>query len=327
MPKQANPPSDFVPPDALSVVHPKLQSLREALNRVILGKPLQVDQMLIALLAGGHVLLEDIPGIGKTTLAKAFALATGCQFRRIQFTPDLLPSDVIGASIYNPVDHAFHFKSGPVFTQILMADEINRASPRTQSSLLEVMAEQQITVDGQAYTLESPFMVIATQNPVEYQGTYPLPEAQLDRFMLCLRLGYPDLTQELAMLYDHEHGLPLQQLQPVLSPVEICAFQKTVQNVAVHRDIGTYIIKLVDATRKHSAIQLGASPRAGLALFQAVKAHALLAGRDYVLPEDVKSLAAAVLAHRLQLDAKARYQGMGKVDVVLECLEQIAVPR
>lgn len=307
--------------------HPKLQDLRTALNRVILGKPEQVDQMLIALLAGGHVLLEDIPGIGKTTLAKAFALATGCQFRRIQFTPDLLPSDVIGASIYNPVDHAFHFKSGPVFTQILMADEINRASPRTQSSLLEVMAEQQVTVDGHAYALESPFMVIATQNPVEYQGTYPLPEAQLDRFMLCLRLGYPNLEQELAMLYDHEHTLPLQQLQPLLTPAEICAVQKTVQAVAVHRDIGTYIIKLVDATRKHLAIQLGASPRAGLALFQAVKAHALLAGRDFVLPEDVKSLAPVVLAHRLQLDAKARYQGISKVDVVLECLEQVAVPR
>jgi MoxR-like ATPase len=308
-------------------LHASLLALRTALNRVILGKPEQVDLMLVALFGCGHVLLEDIPGIGKTTLAKAFALATGCQFRRIQFTPDLLPSDVIGASIYNPVDHAFHFKSGPVFTQILMADEINRASPRTQSSLLEVMAEQQVTVDGQGYTLESPFMVIATQNPVEYQGTYPLPEAQLDRFMLCLRMGYPGAEQELAMLYDHEHSHPLKHLEPVLDPTEICEIQKAVQAVSVHKDIGIYIIKLIEATRKHAAIQLGASPRAGLSLFQAVKAYALLAGRNYVLPEDVKKLAPSVLAHRLLLDAKARYQGIGKADVVAECLDQVAVPR
>ncbi|PIQ25011.1 hypothetical protein COW36_16290 [bacterium (Candidatus Blackallbacteria) CG17_big_fil_post_rev_8_21_14_2_50_48_46] len=306
---------------------PALKELRAALNRVILGKPEQIELMLVALLARGHVLLEDIPGIGKTTLAKAFALATGCDFSRIQFTPDLLPSDVIGASIYNPVDHAFHFKQGPVFTQILMADEINRASPRTQSSLLEVMAEQQVTVDGQRVALASPFMVIATQNPVEFQGTYPLPEAQLDRFMLRLSLGYPSSDQELAMLYQHEYTLPLQALKPLLSPEEICDFQEEVKKVTVHQDLGTYIIRLIEASRQHSAVQLGASPRGGLALFQAVKARALLEGRNYVLPEDVKALAEPVLAHRLLLDSKARYQGISKTEVIEACLKQVAVPR
>lgn len=306
---------------------PALEGLREALNRVILGKPVQIDLMLVALLARGHVLLEDIPGIGKTTLAKAFARGTGCHFSRIQFTPDLLPSDVIGASIYNPVDHAFHFKQGPVFTQILMADEINRASPRTQSSLLEVMAEQQVTVDGQRIPLKPPFMVIATQNPVEFQGTYPLPEAQLDRFMLSLSLGYPEPAQELAMLFEYEHAQPLEQLHALLTPVQICQFQAQVQQVSVHRDLGAYLIRLVQATRMHPAVQLGVSPRGGLALFQAIKARALLEGRNYALPEDLKALAEAVLAHRLILDAKARYQGVSKRDVIVACLEQVPVPR
>lgn len=310
-----------------ALIHPALQALRSRLNQIILGKPTQIDLMLVALLARGHVLLEDIPGIGKTTLAKAFARGSGCRFSRIQFTPDLLPSDVIGASIYNPVDHAFHFKQGPIFTQILMADEINRASPRTQSSLLEVMAEQQVTVDGQRIPLESPFMVIATQNPVEFQGTYPLPEAQLDRFMLSLSLGYPDPEQELQMLFAHAQSQPLEHMAPLLTPEQICHFQAQVQQVTVHRDLGAYLIRLVEATRTHPAVQLGVSPRGGLALFQAIKARALLEGRSYALPEDLQALAEAVLAHRLILDAKARYQGVSKRDVISACLENVPVPR
>lgn len=304
----------------------KIQALQSVLNQVILGKNEVIEYLLIALLAEGHILLEDIPGIGKTTLAKAFAQTLDCVFRRIQFTPDLLPSDVIGTSIYHPSDQRFHFQEGPIFTQILMADEINRASPRTQSSLLEAMAERQVTVDGHRTSLGPPFLVIATQNPLEYQGTYPLPEAQLDRFMMRLELGYPDPEHELDMLTGRSKQLSVHDLKPILHLTDLLKLQKAVHKIHLDRDLAIYLMKIVTATRSFENIELGVSPRGSLALHQAARARALIKGRDYVLPEDIRNLAVPVLAHRIILRSQATFQGLKKTSLLEEILAQIPSP-
>ena len=308
----------------------KIQSVLQVLNQVIHGKSEITELMLVALLAQGHVLLEDIPGIGKTTLAKAFARSIQCQFHRIQFTPDLMPSDVIGTMIYHPSDQGFHFQEGPVFTQILMADEINRASPRTQSSLLEAMAEAQVTVDGQSRSLGPPFMVLATQNPSDYQGTYPLPEAQLDRFMMRLEIGYPNPQQELEMLFSQLDHHPLDDIQAVLGVQELLSLQQAVLKVNVHQDIAVYLLKIIEQSRSATKdVLLGISPRGSLALFQAARARALLKGRNYVIPEDIHALSVPVLAHRLILRARSSTslnQSKHKIEIMRELLQSIPVP-
>ena len=304
----------------------RLHRVESHLNQIILGKAEVIEHLLVALLAQGHVLLEDIPGLGKTTLAKAFAQSLHCTFRRVQFTPDLLPSDVLGTSIYNPGDQNFHFQEGPIFTQIFMADEINRASPRTQSSLLEAMAERQISVEGEQRLLATPFLVIATQNPIEYQGTYPLPEAQLDRFLLALTLGYPAPEYELQMLYQQAYQ-PL-AAQDQLLPTEVLALQAQVNAVVLHEDLARYILKLVHATREQAdRIKLGASPRATRDLFQSAKARALLKGRDFVTPEDIQRPAAPVLSHRLVMQGQGLQQSVSARQWVTEMVQSIAPPR
>lgn len=303
-----------------------LQALRENLEKVILGKPEAVEHLLIALLGGGHILMEDVPGVGKTTLARALSLSVKGCFSRIQFTPDLLPADVLGVTIYNSRSQEFEFKKGPVFANVLLADEINRASPRTQSALLQAMSEARATVDGVTYDLEPPFMVLATQNPVEFHGTYPLPEAQLDRFMLQTGLGYPTPDVEVQVLFQQSETHPLERLEPVVEKDTILELQRQATQVKVDESLARYMVSLVEATRGHPSISIGASPRGSLALFRAGRARALLHNRDYVLPDDVKALAGPVLGHRLVLDVKARYSGVRSIDVVGEILGEIAVP-
>jgi len=302
-----------------------LPPLKAQLGKVILGKAEALDQLLIGLLSASNVLLEDVPGVGKTTLAKALARSFAGDFKRVQFTPDLLPTDITGSSVYNPQDGSFTFKAGPVFCNILLADEINRASPRTQSALLEAMSERQVSIEGRTTALPQPFLVIATQNPVEYHGTYPLPEAQLDRFGLRLALGYPAPEHEVDVLFSQTHHHPIDDLQPVISPQGILDMQDAVRATRVERSIGRYIVALADATRHHASLKTGCSPRGALALFRITQARAYLEGRDYVVPEDVKAQAIPTLAHRLALDTKARYAGVQKEDVVRQILDQVPV--
>ena len=303
----------------------KLAELKTHLSKVILGKPEVLDVLMIALLSSGHILMEDVPGVGKTTLAKALAKSFSAEFKRVQFTPDLLPTDILGSSVYNPQDGSFAFKQGPVFTNILLADEINRASPRTQSSLLEAMSERQASIEGKTYALPAPFLVIATQNPIDFHGTYPLPEAQLDRFGVRINLGYPAKDVEVEILYGQFHHHPLDDVTPLLDSATILAMQAAVRTVRVERSVARYIIDLVDATRQHPAVRLGSSPRGALILFRTAQAHAFLDGRDYTIPEDVKAVAVPTLAHRLALDTKAKYAGVAKEDVVREILTQTPV--
>ena len=303
-----------------------IQRVQENVARVFLGHPRHVDLLLAALLAGGHVLLDDVPGVGKTTLLKALAASLGLGFRRIQCTPDLLPSDVTGITYFDQKSGEWQFRPGPVLTQVVLADEINRATPRTQSAFLEAMAEQQVTVDGQTYPCPRPFLLLATQNPVELEGTFPLPEAQLDRFLLSLRLGYPSPADEEAMVRRHAAGTPLAALRPVLSVAEVLELQQQALAVHVSAPILAYIVALVRATREGDAVRLGASPRAALALHQASQALALLHGRSYVLPDDVKTLAEPVLAHRLILSGNARLRGITPPDLIREVLTQVPVP-
>jgi MoxR-like ATPase len=303
----------------------KLADLKAQLGKVILGKAEAIQDLVIALLSGGHILMEDVPGVGKTTLAKALAKSLSASFKRVQFTPDLLPTDILGSSIYNPRDGSFSFKEGPIFTNILLADEINRASPRTQSSLLEAMSERQASIEGKTYALPAPFLVIATQNPIEFHGTYPLPEAQLDRFGMRINLGYPVKDVEVDVLYSQFHHHPLDDVLPIVDGATILAIQEDVRAVKVEPRLARYIIDLADATRHHTSVKVGCSPRGALILFRTTQAHAFVEARDYTIPEDVKAVALATLAHRLALDTKAKYAGVAKEDVVREILERVAV--
>ncbi|MBM3944602.1 MAG: MoxR family ATPase, partial [SAR202 cluster bacterium] len=293
--------------------------------RVIVGKDAAIDLAVMALLCRGHVLVEDVPGIGKTTLAKALAQSLGCTFKRIQFTPDLTPTDVLGVNFYNQKTGDFEFRPGPIFAQVVLADEINRATPRTQSAMLEAMQERQATVDGETMRLPEPFIVLATQNPVELEGTFPLPEAQLDRFMARVQLGYPTAEEEEAIYrrFDREAAV---SVDAVTGPDEVARMQSAPPEVRVNGPVRKYITSLVRATREAESIALGASPRAGLALYRMSQAHAAINGRDYVKPDDVKALAVAVLAHRLILSSTARLRGRTATEAVADLLSKVPVP-
>ena len=295
-------------------------------SKVIVGKQPVIKQALAAVIAKGHILIEDVPGVGKTMLAKSISSSIGCSFKRIQFTPDLLPSDIVGVSIYNQSTREFQFRPGPVMAQIVLVDEINRATPKTQSALLEAMEELQVSVDGVTRPLEQPFIVMATQNPIEYEGTFPLPEAQLDRFLMRISLGYPSFTDELSVIEQQEKTHPIDELEAVASPEDVIKLQKAAQNVYVDTAVREYIVGLIEATRTHEDVSLGASPRASLSMFRAVRGMAILRDRDYVIPDDVKELAYAVLAHRLILSPAARMRGMHTGQVIDGLLESVAVP-
>jgi MoxR-like ATPase len=294
-------------------------------ERVIVGKHEEVRLALVALLCRGHLLIEDVPGTGKTVMAKAIARSLGCSFRRIQFTPDLLPSDVTGLSIYNQKTQEFEFRPGPIMAQVVLADEINRATPKTQSSLLECMEERQATIDGTTYAMPDPFLVIATQNPIEYEGTFALPEAQLDRFFLRIRLGYPQPLEEIVILDEQKRSHPLEELAEVLSVEELRELQAAVREVYVDPAVADYIVRLVNATRTHPDVYLGASPRGSIALYRAGQAIAALLGRDYVIPDDVKTLAEPALAHRLIIKTSSTIHDVSAGSVVRELLATIPV--
>ncbi len=298
-----------------------VETLRQNLGAVIQGKQDALDLLLVAVAAGGHILLEDVPGSGKTTLGKAFAKSVSLQFTRVQFTPDLLPADIVGSQVLQPETGSLHFQAGPIFTQVLLADEINRASPRTQSALLEGMSEAQVTVDGQRHALPEPFIVIATQNPVDFQGTYPLPEAQLDRFLLRFSLGYPPPEAELKILDSHRAGEPLLSIESVASEADLLQARASVREIPVAPDVVRYLMTLVQATRDHPDIELGVSTRGALAWYRAAQARAWLQGRHYVSPDDIQRLARACVAHRLVPTPQARYGGTrmeGLVDALIE---------
>ena len=307
----------------------KIEALQAAVSRVIRGKPEAVRLSIVTLLAGGHLLIEDVPGVGKTTLAHALARALDCSFQRIQFTSDLLPSDVIGLSVYNQQESFFEWKPGPIFANVILADEINRTTPKTQSALLEAMAERHVTVEGVTHSLPTPFMVLATQNPIEHHGTYPLPESQLDRFMLRLRIGYPGASDERQILRDREHAEPLDQMQPVMNAADILELQEAVSEVSVDDVIVDYLMRIVAATRASEMLDLGVSPRGTLALFRAAQALALTEERSYCLPDDIKRLVIPVFAHRLTVSSRysSAMRRSEEAEAVLnEIMKTISVP-
>ncbi len=298
----------------------------ENIEKVIIGKQRELRLAVTSLLCGGHMLIEDVPGVGKTMLARAIAISTGCGFKRIQFTPDLLPSDVTGVSIYNQKEGDFEFRPGPIIAQVVLADEINRATPKTQSALLEAMEERQVTVDGVTHRLPQPFLVMATQNPIEYEGTFPLPEAQLDRFLIRIHLGYPSRIDEIRVLDAQQVTHPVDTLGQVTDSTEIVQLQRAVREIYVDPLIKQYIVELANATREHEAVYLGASPRGSLALFRTSQARALLENRDFVTPDDVKELALVTMGHRIILSPGAKVKGTTVADVVAACLNRVAVP-
>ncbi len=296
------------------------------LEKVIVGKRPTIELIVVGLLCQGHVLIEDVPGVGKTVLARSLAKSLGCSFNRLQFTPDMLPSDVTGVSIYNQASKKFEFRKGPIFAQVVLVDEINRATPKTQAALLEAMEERQVTVDGVTHALPRPFMVLATQNPIEYEGTFPLPEAQLDRFLLRVRLGYPNLTEEIEVLERQQMQHPIETLQPVIKVRELLEAIEAVKSVFVSNPVKRYVVELINRTRQNADVYLGASPRGSLALFRTGQALAALAGRDYVLPDDIKRLAVPVLAHRVIVNPAARLRELSAEKIVQEIVSSLPVP-
>ncbi|MCM3055736.1 MoxR family ATPase [Caldibacillus thermoamylovorans] len=310
----------------IPTLHPKVEVILNNMERVIVGKREEIILCLTALLADGHVLLEDVPGVGKTMLVKSLAKSVSSTFKRIQFTPDLLPSDVLGVSIYNPKALEFEFRPGPIMGNIILADEINRTSPKTQSALLEGMEEKSVTIDGHTFPLPRPFLVMATQNPIEYEGTYPLPEAQLDRFLLKIHMGYPSFAEEMEVLSRVQEELPIQELTPVITLDELLSMQKEVKGVFVDDTIKQYIISIVTRTRNHPQIYLGVSPRGSIALMKASKSYAYIQGRDFVLPDDIQFLAPFVFAHRMILQSQARYDGVNAEEIISSILSDTKVP-
>lgn len=310
----------------MSLIQDVSEKILQNVERVIIGKRKEITLTLIGLLCQGHILIEDVPGVGKTMLAKALSRSIGCNFSRIQFTPDMLPSDVTGVSVFNQQSHEFEFRPGPIMTQIVLADEINRATPKTQSALLEAMEEHQVTVDGTTYQLARPFLVLATQNPIEYEGTFPLPEAQLDRFLLRIRLGYPAPADEIAILEAQQFQHPVDEISQVVSVDELVQTQEEIKKVYLDRQIKRYIIDLVSATRTHEDIYLGASPRGSLALFRSSQARAALEGRDFVLPDDVKDMIEVTLAHRIIVGPAARIKDVTADGIIADVLRKVAVP-
>jgi MoxR-like ATPase len=309
----------------MDIVRSLTERVVSNVETVIMGKRDVVELTLLALLCQGHILIEDVPGTGKTILARSVAKSIGCTFRRIQFTPDMLPSDVTGVSMFNQKSQEFEFRAGPVFAQIVLADEINRATPKTQSALLEAMDERQVTVDGQTYLLDTPFLVLATQNPIEYEGTFPLPEAQLDRFMLRINMGYPDKRSEIAILGAQQFSHPINSLQQVVTQEELLAAQAAVRQVYASEAIKEYIVNLVTTTRHHPDVYLGVSPRGSLALYKTSQALAAIRRRDYVIPDDVKYLAQPTMAHRLIIGPAARIKNVDPKEVVQDILSSVPV--
>ncbi len=298
----------------------------ENVERVIVGKRHPVQQTVLGLLSQGHMLIEDVPGVGKTVLAKALSKSVGCKFQRIQFTPDMLPSDVTGISVFNQKTREFEFRPGPIHAQIVLVDEINRATPKTQSALLEAMEERQVTVDGTTYDLGTPFMTLATQNPIEYEGTFPLPEAQLDRFMLRIRLGYPDKAEEIEILNRQQHTHPILNLTQVVSVEELIAAQNAIKDIYIDEQVKQYIVEIVRQTREHPDVYLGSSSRGALAIYRLGQARAAMFGRDFVLPDDVKALATPALSHRIIVGPAARIKDISPDEIVEEILGRVSVP-
>lgn len=305
----------------------KIKYIRSAVEEIFRGSQEVMDRIMVGIVSQGHILLNDVPGVGKTTLVKALALACGCSYRRIQFTPDLMPADVTGTHVYNQKSGEFVFRAGPIFAQFILADEINRASPKTQSSMLEAMEETGVTVDGKTWELPEPFMVLATQNPVEYEGTFPLPEAQMDRFFLCTSLDYPDPPVEIEIM-DEVQAIKarLKNMEPASNPEELMQLNEVSKQVNIEHSLKEYIVELVNLSRQRKELDLGASPRGTIYLAQAARARALIEGRDYVLPDDIKQMAVPVLAHRFVLSPQARFNNVEGADVVMQIMEQVNIP-
>ncbi|GAC1399974.1 MAG: MoxR family ATPase [Ktedonobacteraceae bacterium] len=312
--------------DEIRKIQEVARAVRHNVGRVIVGKEEGIDLLMVALLCEGHILFEDVPGIGKTTLAKSLAKSLGCSFQRIQFTPDLLPSDITGITFYNQKRGEFEFRPGPLLAQIVLADEINRATPRTQSALLEAMEERQMSIERETIALPRPFIVIATQNPIELEGTFPLPEAQLDRFLMRLRLDYPSQSEERLILQRFKEQQPLQELQPVLDAATLQGLQKSIRGIYVEPAVESYIVELVRATRTHNAVELGVSPRGTLALYRATQAYAAIRGRNYAIPDDVKQLAHPILSHRMIATSQSRMHGDVMEQIIDDVLRTVAVP-